>query len=104
MKISRRVDFRAEIVLVANSLDAGGIERVVSTLANEWARRGRKVSVITLHDRRRFYQLDESIHHVVIDRTGFNRLAEFVLVLATRLRSEVPPRFFLLCLLINKLY
>jgi glycosyltransferase involved in cell wall biosynthesis len=104
VKISRRADFRAEIILVANSLDAGGIERVVSTLANEWARRGRKVSVITLHDRRRFYRLDESIHHVVIDRTGLNRLAELVRWLATRLRSESPPRFLLLSRLISKLY
>jgi GalNAc-alpha-(1->4)-GalNAc-alpha-(1->3)-diNAcBac-PP-undecaprenol alpha-1,4-N-acetyl-D-galactosaminyltransferase len=101
---SRRIDFRAEIILVANSLDAGGIERVVSTLANEWTRRGRKVSVITLHDRRRFYQLDESIHHVVIDRAGLNHLAEFLRWLASRLRSEGPPRFLLLSLLINKLY
>ncbi|MCA1605043.1 MAG: glycosyltransferase, partial [Acidobacteria bacterium] len=104
MKISRRTDFRAEIILIANSLDAGGIERVVSTLANEWTRRGRKVSVITLHDRRRFYQLDESIHHVVIDRTGLNRLAEVLRWLANRLRSEGQPRFLLLSLLINKLY
>jgi hypothetical protein len=29
----RRVDFTAALILVCNSLDAGGIERVVSTLA-----------------------------------------------------------------------
>ncbi len=104
MKIPRRADFRAEIILVANSLDAGGIERVVSTLANEWARRGRKVSVVTLHDRRRFYQLDKSVHHVVIDRRGLNRLAELMRWLAARLRSDGPPRYLLLNLLINKLY
>src|SRR5688572_28775068 len=99
-----RVDFSAEIILVSNSLDAGGIERVVSTLANEWSRRGRKVSVITLHDRRRFYQLDESIHHVVIDRAGLNRLADLLRWIASLLRSNGPPRFWLLSLLINKLY
>jgi glycosyltransferase involved in cell wall biosynthesis len=104
VKIPRRADFRAEIILVANSLDAGGIERVVSTLANEWARRGRKVSVVTLHDRRRFYQLDKSVHHVVIDRRGLNRLAELMRWLAARLRSDGPPRYLLLNLLINKLY
>ena len=104
VKITRRADYRAEIILVANSLDAGGIERVVSTLANEWARRGRKVSVITLHDRRRFYQLNESIHHVVIDRTGLNRLSEVLRWLASRLRSDGPPRFLLLSRLINQLY
>jgi glycosyltransferase involved in cell wall biosynthesis len=99
-----RVDFSAELILVSNSLDAGGIERVVSTLANEWSRRGRKVSVITLHDRRRFYQLDESVHHVVIDRAGLNRLADLLRWIASRLRSNRPPRFWLLSLLVNRLY
>lgn len=63
-----RVDFCAELILVCNSLDAGGIERVVSTLANEWSRQGRKVSVVTLHDRQRFYKLDPAIHHVVVEQ------------------------------------
>ena len=65
-----RVDFHAELILVCNSLAAGGIERVVSTLANEWSRRGRKVSVVTLHDRHRFYRLDPSVHHVVVEKVG----------------------------------
>jgi glycosyltransferase involved in cell wall biosynthesis len=65
-----RTDFRAELILVCNSLDAGGIERVVSTLANEWSRRGRKVSVVTLHDRQRFYSLDPPVHHVIVERLG----------------------------------
>lgn len=34
-----RADFSAELILVCNSLDAGGIE-CVTTLANEWSRRG----------------------------------------------------------------
>jgi glycosyltransferase involved in cell wall biosynthesis len=104
LKIPRRVDFCAEVILVSNSLDAGGIERVVSTLANEWSRKGRKVSVITLHDKRRFYQLDATVHHVVIDRAGLNRLADLLHWIATKLRSNGPPRFLLLSLLINKLY
>ena len=98
------VDFSAELILVCNSLDAGGIERVVTTLANEWTRRGRKVSVITLHDRRRFYELDAGVHHVVIDRAGLNRLADLLRWLTTRLRSEGPPRFWLLSVLLNALY
>ncbi len=72
----RDVDFTADLILVCNSLDAGGIERVVSTLANEWSRRGRKVSVVTLHDRRRFFALDPSVHHVIIDRAGLTWAAE----------------------------
>src|SRR2546421_6081 len=54
----RHVDFSADLILVCNSLASGGIERVVSTLANEWTLRGHKICVVTMHDRRRFYDLD----------------------------------------------
>lgn len=72
----RRVDFTADLILVCNSLDAGGIERVVSTLANEWSRRGRRVCVITQYDRQRFYALDREVHHVIIDRAAMGQVAE----------------------------
>lgn len=102
--MARRVDFSADVILVCNSLDAGGIERVVSTLANEWSRRGRRVSVVTLHDRRRFYRLDAAVHHVVIDRAGLNRVAELLRRLAALLHSEGPPRWWLAGLLFGALY
>ena len=68
--MSGRFDFSADLILVCNSLDAGGIERVVSTLANEWSRRGRKVCVVTMHDRRRFFALDPEVHHDELARWG----------------------------------
>jgi glycosyltransferase involved in cell wall biosynthesis len=79
------VDFRAEIILICNSLDAGGIERVVSTLANEWSRRGRRVSVVTLHDRSRFYQLDPAVHHIVVEDQGATWLPTLLRHLRNRL-------------------
>ncbi len=85
-------DFSAELILVCDSLDAGGIERVVSTLANEWSRRGRKVSVVTLHDNRRFYTLDPAVHHVVVEH-GASRLSHFLRKLKsllTQLRGAKP--------------
>lgn len=102
--MSKHVDFAADLVLICNSLDAGGIERVVSTLSNEWSRRGRKVCVITLHDRRRFYNLDPSVYHVIIDRAGLNRLADLLRWLAAHLRGGGPARLWLLNLLCEKLY
>jgi glycosyltransferase involved in cell wall biosynthesis len=78
-------DFSAELILICNSLDAGGIERVVSTLANEWSRRGRKVSVVTLHDRHRFYKLDPEVHHVVVEQQGATRLSDFLRKIRTLL-------------------
>lgn len=89
----RRADFQAELILICNSLDAGGIERVVSTLANEWSRRGRKISVVTLHDRNRFYTLDPSIHHVVIDRAGVTRLGELIRCVAAYVEELHLQRF-----------
>lgn len=95
-----RVDFSAEIILVCNSLNAGGTERVVSTLANEWSRRGRKVSVVTLHDYERFYALDSAVHHVVVEQTGASRLASVLKMLKRKLGSALrklkPSLFFLL--------
>jgi GalNAc-alpha-(1->4)-GalNAc-alpha-(1->3)-diNAcBac-PP-undecaprenol alpha-1,4-N-acetyl-D-galactosaminyltransferase len=70
--------FSAELILICNSLDAGGIERVVSTLANEWSRQGRKICVVTLHDLRRFYALDPAIHHIIIDRARVSLLVEWL--------------------------
>jgi glycosyltransferase involved in cell wall biosynthesis len=80
-----RVDFKADLILVCNSLDAGGIERVVSTLANEWSRRGRRVCVITQYDRQRFYTLDPGVHHVVIERAAAGQVAE----LPNRVKSRL---------------
>jgi glycosyltransferase involved in cell wall biosynthesis len=98
------VDFTADLILICNSLDAGGIERVVSTLSNEWSRRGRKVCVITLHDRRRFYELDPAVHHIVLDRAGLNRLADLLRWLAARLRGRGAGRLWLLNLIFDRLY
>lgn len=99
-----RVDFSAEIILVCNSLDAGGIERVVSTLANEWSRKGRKVAVVTLHDRRRFYNLDPSVHHIIIDKAGLTLVAEYFKALRSRLRQLKVVKPWLLAILGGQLF
>jgi glycosyltransferase involved in cell wall biosynthesis len=102
--MDRHVVFSADLILVCNSLDAGGIERVVSTLANEWSRRGRRVCVITLHDRRRFYELDPAIHHVVVDRLGLNSVAELLRWIAARMNNAGPPKWWPLGVLAGALY
>jgi glycosyltransferase involved in cell wall biosynthesis len=87
----RRVDFTADLILVCNSLDAGGIERVVSTLANEWSSRGLRVCVITQYDRARFYSLDPEVHHVVIERGAAGYVAE----LPSRLKTRIQEMAFM---------
>jgi hypothetical protein len=92
------VDFSADLILICNSLDAGGIERVVSTLANEWTRRGPKVCVVTMHDRRQFFKLDPTIHHVVIDKAGVTWLAECLKKLKMRFESVRLPKSLLIAI------
>jgi GalNAc-alpha-(1->4)-GalNAc-alpha-(1->3)-diNAcBac-PP-undecaprenol alpha-1,4-N-acetyl-D-galactosaminyltransferase len=99
-----RVDFSADLILVCNSLDAGGIERVVSTLANEWSRQGRKVCVVTMHDRRRFFALDAAVYHVVIDRVGVTWLAECLKRIKSCLEVFRLPKSLLVALFGAALY
>jgi GalNAc-alpha-(1->4)-GalNAc-alpha-(1->3)-diNAcBac-PP-undecaprenol alpha-1,4-N-acetyl-D-galactosaminyltransferase len=99
-----RTNFAAELILVCNSLDAGGIERVVATLANEWARRGRRVCVVTMHDRRRFFALDPAVHHVIIDRVGVTWLPECLRRVKPVLARFRLPKSLLLALFGVALY
>jgi len=52
---------KADLTLICPHLGDGGVQRVVSMLANEWSRNGRRVSVITLYDEEAVYQLDEEV-------------------------------------------
>ena len=81
------MDFSADLILICHSLDAGGIERVVSTLANEWNRQGRKICVITMHDRRRFFSLDPGIHHIIVDSANVTWLVELLKKLKSQLEK-----------------
>ena len=96
--------FSAELILICNSLDAGGIERVVSTLANEWSRQGRKICVITLHDLRRFYALDPAIRHIIIDRARVVWLVELLKKLKSRFHDLGRAKRWLLTILGGPVY
>ncbi|MEA2891666.1 MAG: GalNAc-alpha-(1-_4)-GalNAc-alpha-(1-_3)-diNAcBac-PP-undecaprenol [Bradyrhizobium sp.] len=67
----------ADLVFVCECLGAGGIQRVVSILSNEWSRRGRKVCVVTRLDRR-FFTLDGSVKHVVFQGDAASRLMQWL--------------------------
>lgn len=102
--MSGHVDFSADLILVCNSLAAGGIERVVSTLANEWTRRGRKVCVVTMHDRQRFFTLDPAVHHVIVDKAGVTWLAECLRAIKSRFEGVRLPKSLLIALFSEALY
>jgi GalNAc-alpha-(1->4)-GalNAc-alpha-(1->3)-diNAcBac-PP-undecaprenol alpha-1,4-N-acetyl-D-galactosaminyltransferase len=60
-----------KIALVISSLDGGGAERVMATLANAWARDGTEVTLITLASRAEdVYPLDSAVERVDLDLTG----------------------------------
>ncbi len=102
--MSSQTNFSADVILVCNSLDAGGIERVVSTLANAWSGRGRKISVVTLHDRRRFFALDPLVQHVIIDRAHLTWVAEVLKKIKSRIAEFRIARPWLIALLGWPLY
>jgi len=66
---------RARITLITSSLTCGGAEKNVALLANEWAKRGRSVSVISFDRHPPFFQLDSAVHLVSTDITrGYRQL------------------------------
>lgn len=60
-----------KIALVIGSLQGGGAERVMATLANAWDERGVQVVLITLRDQNAdVYTVNDSVERVVIGLTG----------------------------------
>lgn len=59
-----------KILFVASSLASGGAERVLSVLANELARRGYEVGILTICKEDIFYTLDLNIKVIELDLCG----------------------------------
>jgi glycosyltransferase involved in cell wall biosynthesis len=64
----------SDLVFVCDNLGAGGIQRVVSVLSNEWSRRGRNISVVTRRDGI-FFTLERRVQHIVFRGNATSRLA-----------------------------
>ena len=79
---------KKHILFVSSSLDGGGAERALSTLANDFSDMGYDVEFIALHSRIVKYKLRENIKLRFIDYKGSNRIASSLSKL-TLLRHEI---------------
>ena len=54
-----------KVTLVIAALSAGGAERVISTMANFWARRGWPITIVSFDDCKTvpFFELAQSVRH-----------------------------------------
>lgn len=76
------------ILFVSSSLDGGGAERALSTLANDFSDMGYDVEFIALHSKIVKYKLRDNISLKFIDYKGSNRIASSLSKLAL-LRHEI---------------
>lgn len=75
------------LALIIPSLVAGGAERVLSVLANEWVRRGHEVVLITLTPTEEdFYPVDRAVDRVGLDLAVRPRGTRWLTVNAARIR------------------
>lgn len=63
MSLKNTKEKSLKIVLAVNTLSAGGAERVMSIMANYWAEKGRKVTIITQRSMKSFYPLHSDVVH-----------------------------------------
>ncbi len=65
-----------KLLVFIHSLHSGGAERVTANLANHWAARGWKVTVVTLASQELdFYELHSAVHRVALNATAESRHA-----------------------------
>ena len=50
-----------DLVIVVPHLGDGGVQRVVTTLANEWNRAGRRIAIVTLYREPTHYAVDPGV-------------------------------------------
>jgi glycosyltransferase involved in cell wall biosynthesis len=91
-----------DILLVISHLDRGGSQRVLTTLANAWTRRGQKVSILTFEGTEGdFFPLSPEIERIVVpfipaQRTflrlgGLIRVTQWLLALRRAIRKTGAP-------------
>lgn len=58
---------KCDLVMLVPHLGDGGTQKVVTTLANEWNRRGKNITVVTIYDHKDDYMLDKGIKRIKLN-------------------------------------
>lgn len=77
-------DEPADLLIVCPHLGEGGVQRVVSILANAWSRQGRKVCVATLYEMEVAFELEPGVRLIPTTRYFWIKWVE-------KLRMLLPP-------------
>lgn len=85
----------SKILITCNSMEAGGAEKVISNISNEFVNQGIKVVIVGVSDYKEansFYTLDNSINYVSLN-SSFKRKPRFlkrVILLKNLIKTENP--------------
>jgi len=84
----------ADLLLVCPHLGDGGVQRVVSILANAWSRQGRKVCVATLYEMEAAYELDPGVRFIPATRYFWAKWIEKIRLLLPHPGNWSGGKFF----------
>jgi hypothetical protein len=77
----------ADLVIVCPHLGVGGVQRVVSTLANTWDEHGWKIYVLTLYKAERVYALADGVTYIPVyelNKMSPSWILEMILLASSR--------------------
>jgi len=65
-----------DLLLVCPHLGDGGVQRVVSILANAWTHKGKQIGIVTVYDKEAIYELDSGVRLFPLSDSPLARLFE----------------------------
>ncbi len=82
-----------KILFICHGAGNGGAERIITTLANEFSKKGNEIVLLTTKKENNTYPLEKSINHVIIEVIGGNvitRTCKRILYIRKEIREFCP--------------